>query len=78
MREKKLSLLITFEATTQAMKLEKIASEHGAKGRLIPLPTAVSAGCGFSFKAPLEERARLEELIKEYDIETQQFLEMML
>ncbi|SDB30011.1 DUF3343 domain-containing protein [Eubacterium oxidoreducens] len=78
MREKKLSLLITFEATTQAMKLEKVAGQQGVAGRLIPLPPAVSAGCGFAFKAPLEERRRLEELIKECDIEIKEVSKMLL
>lgn len=44
------TLIITFETTTQAMRMEKYCMEHHIEGRLIPLPTQISAGCGLAWK----------------------------
>lgn len=49
MRKRLPYLVITFDTTTFAMQMEKIALEAGKKGRLIPLPTQISAGCGLAF-----------------------------
>ena len=68
MREKKNWLIITFEQTTQAMQMERIARREGAPGRIIPLPTQISAGCGLSWRALPENRAKLEALMRENGI----------
>ena len=47
MRKKEPSLLISFHTTTEAMALEAACQEAGLPGRLIPIPSFVSAGCGF-------------------------------
>lgn len=44
------TLIITFETTTQAMRMEKYCIKHHIEGRLIPLPTQISAGCGLAWK----------------------------
>lgn len=49
MRQRKKELIITFHTTAQAMKMEKLAISKQKKGRLIPLPAQVSAGCGLAF-----------------------------
>lgn len=49
MRIRKKELIITFDTTAEAMKMEALASEHDKRGRLIPLPSQVSAGCGLAF-----------------------------
>lgn len=78
MREKKLSLLVTFEATTMAMKMEKVAKENNLEGRLIPLPREISAGCGFSFKTEIPLRAATEELMLKSGITASGIYEIML
>ena len=59
MRKKTKQLVITFSTTTAAMALEKRAQEMGIFGRLIPLPSEISAGCGLSWKTKPEEKKKL-------------------
>lgn len=51
MREKKEWLIVTFDTTTDAMRMEEEAKKAGLPGRIIPLPTQISAGCGLSWRA---------------------------
>lgn len=58
MREKKDALIVTFAATVQAMAAEKYCMENGLPGRIIPVPRAITAGCGLAWKAaPTDEIA---------------------
>lgn len=76
MREKKLYVVITFQTTYQAMAMEAYGKEHGIKGRLIPVPTAISAGCGLAWRMlkgdfeefPLEETGLNYEKITELNL----------
>ena len=49
MRKKRDCIVISFDKTTDAMAMEKLCRAGGIPGRLIPLPTQISAGCGLSF-----------------------------
>ena len=62
-------LIVTFDSTTDAMRMEKEAKEAGLPGRIIPLPTQISAGCGLSWRAYPEDRGRLESFMKEKGID---------
>lgn len=68
MLKKELRLIITFRDTVMAIRMEKAMKEANLPGRLIPLPSAISAGCGLSFMAPPEIRKALEEEMKRQDI----------
>ena len=59
MRKKTKQLVITFSTTTAAMAMEKRAQEMGIFGRLIPLPSEISAGCGLSWKTKPEEKEKM-------------------
>ena len=48
MRKKELRLVVTFHTTADAMAMEKACKEHEVNGRLIPVPRAISAGCGLA------------------------------
>ena len=52
-------ILITFYTTTQAMAMEDCCRSEGVKGRLIPVPGKISAGCGVGWMTDREEKARL-------------------
>lgn len=56
-------LIITFRTTTEAMRMEKFCMANGVKGRLIPLPEAISAGCGLVWKTEPEEKESLVEIL---------------
>lgn len=61
MRKKQLRLLLTFSATTDAMAMEVYCTQHALPGRLIPVPSAISAGCGMCWSAPPDLRAQLTD-----------------
>lgn len=64
MREREESVLVSFRTTAGAMAMEDHCGRDGIPGRLIPIPSFVSAGCGFGWKAPKRERERILEYMK--------------
>ena len=48
MKKKELRLVVTFHTTADAMAMEKACKEQDVPGRIIPVPRAISAGCGLS------------------------------
>lgn len=65
MRPKELRIIVTFETTTAAMAFEGEAKKRQVQGRLIPVPREITAGCGLSFSAPVEEKARIQNMTQE-------------
>ena len=61
-------LVITFYTTTEAMAMERICREAQADGRLIPVPRAISAGCGLAWCADPSCEADLIALMGEKGI----------
>ena len=68
MREKKNYRIITFHTTSAAMAMEKYCNENSIKGRLIPVPRELSAGCGLAWAAPPEDRELIEKTLAETEI----------
>ena len=68
--------VITFHTTTGAMHMEKVAKENGAKGRLIPVPRVISAGCGLSWREPVDNKEFVLDLIKDNEIEMDEVYEL--
>ena len=77
-RERTLKSVYTFHTTTEAMKMEQCAREHGIPGRLIPVPRQISAGCGMAWCAPVADRAFLEQLIDAEHIVTEGCYELLM
>ena len=73
-----LKAVYTFHTTTEAMKMEQCAREHGIPGRLIPVPRQISAGCGMAWAAPAEAKARTDEEIRLSDVEVEGVYELLL
>ena len=61
MRRKYLQLVVTFATTTAAMEMEQQAEKAEISGRLIPLPSEISAGCGLAWKTELSEKDFMEQ-----------------
>lgn len=57
MLERQLCVIVTFKNTPDACAMEAAAKAHGIPGQLIPIPSAISAGCGLAWKAVAEQRA---------------------
>lgn len=53
---KSLSLVVAFDTTTAAMTAEEYLLKHDLPGRIIPLPSEISAGCGLSWKAAPKDK----------------------
>ena len=75
MREKKLWLVITFHTTAAAIAMEKLCRAKGLPGRLIPVPRELTADCGMSWRAEVQDRAALT---KAEGLETDDFYELLL
>lgn len=65
MRPKELQCVITFHATTEAMAFEDAARTAGFGGRLIPVPTSITAGCGMAWRDAPERKEQLLQLIND-------------
>ena len=78
MRKKTKQLVITFSTTTAAMAMEKRAQEMGIFGRLIPLPSEISAGCGLSWKTKPEEKEKILVFLEEEKLKWEAMYELEL
>lgn len=77
MRKKELKLIVTFHTTADAMAMEKACKEHDVPGRIIPVPRAISAGCGLSWCAPLDAKEQITDMMREAGIEEEEMHECM-
>ena len=78
MRAKQLRVILTFTATTDAMSMEHYCQTHGVPGRLIPVPSAISAGCGMCWSAPPEAKDAVEAAAREASLRTEGTYELMI
>ena len=78
MRKKTKQLVITFSTTTAAMAMEKRAQEMGIFGRLIPLPSEISEGCGLSWKTKPEEKEKILVFLEEEKLKWEAMYELEL
>lgn len=77
-RDRTLQLILTFPSAVAAMDMEDMARELGLPGRLIPIPTAITAGCGLAWKTEPEQREALERVLWEHDMPFEAFYTMLL
>lgn len=76
MRPAEKKVLVTFETTTTARLLRRRQKKPGLKGRLIPVPKQITAGCGLSYCAPVCERSVVQKLADK--MEHQNICELMI
>ncbi len=77
MKKKELKLVVTFHTTADAMAMEKACKEQAIPGRIIPVPRAISAGCGLSWCAELSDREQIVAMMKKTGIEEEEIHECM-
>lgn len=77
MRKKELKLVVTFHTTSDAMAMEKACKENNVPGRLIPVPRAISAGCGLSWCSGMEDREEVVSMMKKARIEQEEIYECL-
>lgn len=69
MRKKEKKLIVTFHTTADAMAMEKACKKNNVPGRLIPVPRSITAGCGLSWCAQLNELELIKNIMDEIGIE---------
>lgn len=77
MKKKELKLVVTFHTTADAMAMEKACKEREVPGRIIPVPRAISAGCGLSWCAEISDREAIVSMMKSVGIEEEEIHECM-
>jgi hypothetical protein len=78
MRQKELQCVVTFQTTTEAMAFEEAAKEAGLSGRIIPVPRAITAGCGLAWRENPRCRALLEKLLGEHHLGYDRIYELLI
>lgn len=71
MIKKQEKLVITLYTTTAAMAMENICKASGADGRIIPVPSSITADCGLAWCAKNESEDTLLELMIRHSITPQ-------
>lgn len=61
-------VVITFDATIDAIHGEKLLVEAGLKPLVMPLPSQVKAGCGLCLRVRLEDGTRACELLRSHGV----------
>ena len=77
MRKKELKLVITFHTTADAMAMEKLCRQKSIPGRLIPVPSILSAGCGLSWCADPSQKEAVQKAIELAGIQEEAIQECM-
>ena len=62
-------LIITFNTTTDVLRAEKVFKENNILGKIISIPSEISAGCGLTWQSEIELREVLIKILKENYIE---------
>ena len=78
MRPRRHRFIMTFRTTTDALAVERQCAETRTPGRLIPVPSLISAGCGMCYSAPPEARESVRAAAESAGVEAQGLYEMML
>ncbi len=78
MRKKELKLVITFHTTADAIAFEKVCKAQNVEGRLIPVPRAITAGCGLAWCAGLGCKEAIKEVLQKAGIDEEALHECML
>ncbi|MCK9525755.1 MAG: DUF3343 domain-containing protein [Limnochordia bacterium] len=72
----KARVVVTFHTTTEAMAWEQACKEEGLPGRLIPMPTQISAECGLAWLLDLEDKEYLLEQAGQLGLDYQNVVEL--
>ena len=71
MRKKEKQVVVAFHTTHDAMRFEDFCHAQGVRGRLIPLPREISAGCGLAWSAPPEDEESVRGALLEAEVTPQ-------
>lgn len=78
LRKKTLRALVTFYSTTDAMAVEALCTERGVPGRIIPVPSVITADCGLCWSAPEDAKETVVSAAEAAGVQPAGIYEMML
>lgn len=78
MRPKEPRLVVTFATTTHAFAMEDAGKACGLKGRIIPVPRQITAGCGLSWSEPAENGEHLKKVLRERQLHYENIYELVI
>jgi hypothetical protein len=70
--------VITFPTTTCAMEAERLCKLKTLPGRLIPVPTSISAGCGMALSTSIDSADAIIALFNENNLTFEGIFELEL
>lgn len=77
MRVKTLKIVMAFRTTYDAMETEYIMNNNNIKGRLIPVPREITAGCGVAWCMTPEDYDAIPYEIKTQLPEAEKIVKLM-
>lgn len=78
MRSKSMKTVVTFASTADAMAMEDAARKFDVPGRIIPVPSQISAGCGLSWCVDKTGRQALLEALDTFGLAHEGVFEAMM
>lgn len=78
MRPRELQLVVAFDSTAAALAFEAAAGNTELTGRLIPVPTSITAGCGLAWREAPAHRPAVEQLLTELSIQDATLYELVI
>lgn len=77
MFKKTMKIIISFHSISEVLKFEKECKKFKIKGRVIPIPREISAGCGMAWCSEIEMEDKINELIKDSKIELDKIYKLL-
>lgn len=65
-------IVVTFHTTTEAIAMRQSAAQAGLRGRLVPIPRQLSAGCGLAWSEPADNEDELMRHIARFELAYEQ------
>ena len=78
MREKKLWALASFRTTAAAIAMEQACARENVPGRLIPVPTSITADCGMAWRCAPDARGASAAAAERAGAEIDRWYELLL
>ena len=60
--------VVAFSNITSALAMEEACRKYGIEGSIIPVPNQITASCGFAWCASGEDRRKIEDFLKEKEL----------
>ena len=68
-KRKEERLVVSFHTTTDDVAMRALGKSAGLRGRMIPVPRQISAGCGLAWSEPADNADALYRAIESHTLE---------